>query len=366
MTKTRQIKILIIAPALDRFLGGQAVQAARLREKLDDEPNLQVDIQSIGPRFLPRLQNIKYVRTVVTTLKFWFDILVKIPKYDVIHVFSAAHFSFLLAPMPAVLVARLFGKKTVLHYHSGEIQKHFDNWSRTLKPTLRLFDKIVVPSSYLVEKFAEYGFQTQAIYNVIDIDNFPFRLRKPLRPVFLSNRLLEELYNVGCILRAFAVIRKNYPLAQLIVAGFGERRENLENLARELKLENIEFTGKIAPEKMAQLYDKTDIYLNAPNADNMPGSIIESYAAGLPVVSTDAGGIPFILEHETTGLTVKINDHEALAREAMRLLEDEKLAARLVENARRYCRQFSWEKIRLEWLDVYGELTGENVDKPRG
>ncbi|MDQ6786591.1 MAG: glycosyltransferase family 4 protein, partial [Acidobacteriota bacterium] len=250
VSKNKLIRVLIVAPTLDAFVGGQAVQASRLLEKLNEEPNLQVGIQSIRPKFLPRLQQIKFARTIVTQIKFWFDILTKIPKYDVIHIFSAAHFSFLLTPTPAVLVAKIFGKKTILNYRSGQIKRHFANWSRSLKPTLRLFDRIVVPSNYLVGKFAEYGFKAQPIYNFVDIDRFRFRARKPLRPIFLSNRLLEELYNIPCILRAFAIVQKKYPQAKLIVAGFGSERERLENLARELKLENIEFVGAVEQEKM--------------------------------------------------------------------------------------------------------------------
>jgi glycosyltransferase involved in cell wall biosynthesis len=352
----KQIKILIIAPTLDSFLGGQAVQASRLLEKLNQEPNIQADIQSIGPVFFPTFQKIKYLRTVLSGVKYLSDIAVNIPRYDIIHIFSAAHFSFLLTPTPAVLVAKLFGKKTILNYRSGQVKRHFANWHRTLKPTLRLFDKIVVPSGYLVDMFAEYGFEAQSIYNFVNVDRFKFRNREKLRPVFFSNRLLEELYNIPCILRAFAIIQAKYPNAKLIVASFGDQRESLENYTKELKLNNVEFVGKVSQERMAELYGEIDIYLNSPNTDNMPGSIIECYASGVPVVTTNAGGIPYILEHEKTGLMVKINDHEALAKEATRLLEDDELAKKIIANGRDASQKFSWEKVRTEWLAVYENL----------
>jgi glycosyltransferase involved in cell wall biosynthesis len=363
VSKNKLIKVLIVAPTLDTSVGGQAVQASRLLEKLNEEPNLSVGIQSISPKFLPQLQRVKFLRTAVTQVKFWFDILTKIPKYDVIHIFSSAHFSFLLAPTASVVVAKIFGKKTILNYRSGQIKRHFTNWSRTLKPTLRLFDRIVVPSKYLVDKFAEYDFKARAIYNFVDADRFSFKVRKKLRPVFLSNRLLEELYNIPCILRAFAVVQKKYPQAKLIVAGYGAERGRLENLARELKLENVEFIGAVEQENMPALYDAVDVYLNSPNTDNMPGSIIECFAAGVPIVTTNAGGIPYILEHEKTGLMVAVNDHETMAREMMRLLENGELAREIIGNARRACKKFTWEAVRLEWTNLYSELMNENVDK---
>lgn len=356
----KPIKILIIAPTLDIFLGGQAVQAARLLEKLNQEPHLEADIQSIGPVFLPKLQKIKYLRTVLSSVKYLSDIITKIPRYDVIHICSAAHLSFVLTPTPAVIVAKLFSKKTILNYRSGQIKRHFTNWHRTLKPTLRLFDKIVVPSNYLVDMFAKYGFEAHSIYNFVDIDRFKFRKREKLRPVFFSNRLLEELYNIPCILRAFAIIQAKYADAKLIVAGFGDQRESLESYAKELKLKNVEFVGKVNQEKMAELYGEVDIYLNSPNTDNMPGSIIECYASGVPVVTTDAGGIPYILEHEKTGLMVKLNDHKGLAREAMRLLKDDALAQKIIANGRKAAAKFSWEKVRTEWLTVYENLAAKS------
>ncbi len=363
MKEGKLIKILIIAPTLDIFLGGQAVQASRLAEKLNLEPNIQADLQSIKPIFAPRLQKIKFLRTFLSSIKFAIDIFRKIPRYDIIHICSAAHVSFLLTPTPAVLVAKLFGKKAILNYRSGQLRRHFANWHRTLTPTLKLFDKIVVPSGYLVDVFAEHGFEAKSIFNFVNVDKFKFRKREKLRPVFLSNRLLEELYNIPCILRAFAIIQKKYPEAKLIVASFGDKRQSLEEYAKELELKNVEFVGKVDQERMAELYSEADIYLNSPNTDNMPGSIIECYASGVPIVTTNAGGIPYILEHEKTGLMVKINDHEGLANEAIRLLEDDELAQKIIANGHEAATKFSWEKVRLEWLNLYENLVNKEPTK---
>ncbi len=356
MSIDRKTKILIIAPSLDATLGGQAVQTSRLMERINQEPNIQMDIQSISPVFLPALQKIKFLRTILTEIKYLFDILSKIKNYDIIHICSAAHFSFLLAPTPAVLVAKLFGKKTILNYRSGQFRNHFKNWQRTLEPTLRLFDKIVTPSDYLVDVFREHGFKAESIHNFVNVERFKFKKRDKIRPIFFSNRLLEDLYNIPCILRAFKIIQTKYPDAKLIVASFGHLRESLENLSNELGLKNVEFVGKVSQERMAQLYGEIDIYLNSPNTDNMPGSLIECYASGVPIVTTNAGGIPYILEHEKTGLMVQIKDHEALAAQAMRLLEDNELAQRLINNGHEYVQEFTWQKVREKWLTVYQDL----------
>ena len=110
----------------------------------------------------------------------------RIPRFDIIHICSAAHFSFLLAPTPAVLLSRLYGKRTILNYRSGQLKDHYRSWHRTLGPTLKLFDRIITPSNYLVDLFAEYGVSSRSIFNTIERESFKFRHRAKLRSI-LSN-----------------------------------------------------------------------------------------------------------------------------------------------------------------------------------
>ena len=183
----KPLRVLIIAPSLD-ILGGQAVQAARLLERLESEEALQVGFLPINPR-LPgpfrSLQRIKYVRTLVTSLAYYLSLLVTIRKYDVIHIFSASYLSFLLSPTPAILVSKLYGKKSLLNYHSGEALDHLQRWSKTAIPTIKMADEVIVPSGYLVEVFKSFGIESTPIYNLIDTAVFSFRRRDPLRPRFL-------------------------------------------------------------------------------------------------------------------------------------------------------------------------------------
>ena len=116
------LRVLIVAPSLD-ILGGQAVQAERLITHLRAEPGLEVGFLPINPRLpgiLRKLQSIKYLRTIVTSIWYCSSLLRRVPEYDLVHTFSASYFSFVLAPTPAILIAKLFGKKVLLNYHSGE------------------------------------------------------------------------------------------------------------------------------------------------------------------------------------------------------------------------------------------------------
>ena len=356
-----RLRVLVVAPSLG-IVGGQSRQAVRLMEGLKREPDLDVGFlphNPLLPGILRSLQNIKYVRTVVTTLFYVLLLLARVRRYDIIHVFSASYYSYSLSVIPALFVARLFGKKSILNYRSGEAEDHLQNW-RTAVPTIRWADEIVVPSGYLVDVFARHGLSARAIHNIVELDRFSFRERQPLRPVFLTSRLLEPLYNVPCVLRAFAIIQEHFHDATLTIAGDGWLRDELETLAHDLKLRNAKFIGFVPFDDMPALYDSADIYLSATSIDNMPSSLTESMACGLNVVTTDGGGaIPYIMTNEVTGLIVDRDDHKALAAGAIRLINDNEFALKLVRNAHESTRKFTWPQIREQWLNLYGELAKE-------
>jgi glycosyltransferase involved in cell wall biosynthesis len=360
--KTTKLRVLIVGPSFD-ILGGQAVQAGRLLDRLRQEPGLEVGFLAVNPRLpgvLRKLQAIKYVRTVVTSMAYIASLFSRVWKYDVIHIFSASYFSFVLAPTPALLIGRLYGKKLLLNYHSGEAEDHLQHWQRSAIPTIRIADELVVQSPYLVRTFARVGLRATAIVNLIETDRFRFRERPALRPVFLSNRNFERHYGVDRVLRAFAIIQKRIPEARLIIAGDGPERTSLERLARDLKLKNTEFTGRVGHERVVDLYDSADIFLNGSEIDNQPLSLLEAFACGLPVVTTDAGGIPDMVVSGKTALVVPRGEYEQLAASALQLLDDSALAQGIIQQAREECGKYQWGAVRNQWLNVYYELTGSS------
>jgi glycosyltransferase involved in cell wall biosynthesis len=353
------IRVLLFAPSVE-ILGGQAVQAQRLLRELSQDPSLAIDFQPINPTLpgpLRWLHQIKYVRTITTFLFYIPVVLMLVPRYDIIHIFSASYWSYTLWSLTPLLAGRLFGKKTIINYRSGEADDHLTNW-RTAIPTLKLAHEIVSPSGYLVDVFARYGMKIRSISNILDKEPFLYRKRRKLRPVFLTNRILEPLYNVGCVLRAFHIVQKKYPEANLTIAHDGICRPQLEALAKELGLRNTRFIGRVPHAKVPELYDAADIYLTSPDLDCLPGSILECFASGLPVVATKAGGIPYILEDGQTGLLVDCNDHEAMAQCCLRLLEDEELVGRLTDRAYKEVSRYDGEPVRRQWSSLYHKLVG--------
>ena len=353
MKNSKKIKVLIVATST-RVIGGQSIQAKRLLDAFANHSDVELEFLPNNPE--TPFQNIKYLRTVFASLKFWWSLLRAVYRADVVQVFSSATTGYIIATLPPLAAARLYGKKVVLNYHSGELESHIENWKKTALPTMRKFDEIVVPSRFLVDVYAKYGLQAAAIYNFVDAGNFRFSARAEFRPVFLSNRNFEAHYNVSDVLRAFQIIREKFPDAALFVAGFGTEEAKLKRLAEELKLENVRFVGKISNDEMARLYAKTDIYLNSSLVDNMPLSIIEAFSCGVPVVSYATGGIPYMIEARETGLLVEPNDYEALARQAIFLLENQEFTKKIVAKARAEVVKYSWENVRDGWLGLYKKL----------
>jgi len=252
-----------------------------------------------------------------------------------------------------MLAGRLFQKRVILNYRSGEADDHLTHW-RSACLFMRMADLIVVPSGYLVDVFNRHGLKAWPVANFVEVERLPFRQRYPLRPVFLSNRNFQAHYNVSCVLRAFARIQARVPQAELIIAGDGPLNAQLKNEADQLNLNNVKFVGAVSPDLMPKLYDKADVYLNTPEIDNMPNSILEAAACGLPIVTTKAGGIPYIIQHEVNGLLVSCNDDAAVADAALRLFNEPGLAYRLVKAAREeiLCR-YTWPAVEAKWVEVY-------------
>ena len=142
----------------------------------------------------------------------------------------------------------------------------------------------------------------------------------------------------------------------MIVAGFGCKEDDLKDLVGKLKLKNVEFVGKIANEEMPKIYDSADIYLNSSLVDNMPLSIIEAFAAGIPVVSSNAGGIPYLIEDGKTGMLVELNDAREMADKTIFLLQNQQVADNIILSARKEVLKYTWENTRRKWTEFYKSL----------
>ena len=349
-----KVRVAFVAPSL-QILGGQAVQADRLLRAWRHDPEIEAWLVPVNPLPPPGLRfatKVKYLRTCVNEITYLPLLVRELARADVVHVFSASYSSFLLAPLPAILVARALGKPVVLNYRSGQAPDHLQR-SAIARKTIAAVDKNVVPSRYLADVFRGFGIDATVVPNLVDLQRFTFRERDPLRPRLLSTRNFDTLYNVAATIRAFRIVQKRWPEASLTLVGGGSEEAALRALVKGLRLQHVVFAGRVKPDEIADFYAVNDVYIQSPNVDNMPTSVLEAFASGLPVVSTDAGGVPAILTHGEHGLLAGVADHETLAHHVVRLLENPEYARRLARAAYTTCHACTWPPVREQWIRAY-------------
>jgi glycosyltransferase involved in cell wall biosynthesis len=345
--------VAIVAASLD-ILGGQGVQAASLVESLraDGYDVTFVPIDRTFPRGLRWVRRIPGLRTMVNQ-NLYVPSLIRLEAVDVVHVFSASYWSFLLAPMPAMAIGRALNKRVVLHYHSGEADDHLARWGKLVHPFLRLADVIAVPSEYLRRVFATHGYTAEVVPNIVDLSRFVYRERQPLRPRVLSTRNLEAYYRIDLAIEAFARFKAIEPAATLTIAGYGSEEPRLRRLAAEIGGGAIQFVGKVDPDAVPALLDDHDIFVNASTLDNQPVSILEACAAGIPIVSSSAGDIPAMVRDGESAWLAPTGDANALADGIAAVWRDHDAARARARRAHVEVANYSWPAVRARWEQIY-------------
>ena len=354
------IRVCLVAPGW--MTGGQAVEARTLVKGFANDPEVRVELQPIDPHIPNWLAQLRGFRTLIRLPLYSLGLLKRIWKADVVHVFTAAFWPFLLTTTPAILLGRLLGRPVILNYRDGRAREHIKH--AVVRWVLRRATLLVFPSDFLREVFAGFGLHGIVVSNVVDTERFVFRRRDPLGPVLLSARLLEDLYCVDNTIRAHQELRRRFPDARLLVVGDGDRRATLEARVAEQGIAGVEFAGGVVHSSMGEWFDRADILVNSSRIDNMPHCLIEAFAAGMPVVTTPSGGIPYIVQDGRNGLFVPCDDPAAMAAAVGRLLEDPAMARRLIETGRRDCNaRYSWRVARRQWFILYGDLLAGHVPR---
>jgi asparagine synthase (glutamine-hydrolysing) len=363
--RASRIRVAIVAPSLRR-VGGQAVQASLLLKNWENDPAVEAEFVPIDPQLptaIAWIERVPYLRTLGRIPWYCAGLWEAAGRADVVHIFSASYWSFLLAPVPAWMVSCLRGKKTVLNYRSGEARDHLRR-SAISRAIVRRMDRLVVPSGYLRDVFRQFGIEANVVPNLVDLARFRYRERVPLRPVLICTRPSEPYYAVDDVVRAFSHVQASYPEARLILLGGGSQESKIRDLVHQLQVRNVEFPGVVPRERMGDYYDQADICINASWLDNMPVSILEAFAVGTPLVSTAPDGITYIVEHGRTGLLSPPHDCRELGENVLRLLRDQILATTLARNGRVQSRAYHWNMVRGQWLQLYRSALGGKDQPP--
>lgn len=359
-------RVCLVSPLPPPY-GGMAIQATKLIALLETA-GFEVTAVRTNARFPAALAWVKKIpglRTLVNSLLFLVTLRGAALSSDVVYFLSGFFSFFLWVTYPALILCKFAGIPVVLSARGGGAAAFFARWKPLLAPIVRRIDLITTPSGFLQKAFADAFDVTPSIVpNIADVAQFRFRKRITLFPRLIVTRSLEDIYNVGCVIRAFKQVKARFPEATLAVVGDGSQRRMLESLTEALGLfPAVTFHGRVDHERMCALYDENDISVNASSVDNLPGTILEAYACGLPIVTTRAGGIPFIVEDGVTGLLVDCNDCDALAARVIDLLAQPQLAQTLIANGRKECEKYSAERVREALIPLLTQVAGQEAGR---
>ena len=349
------LKIGLVGP-LPPPAGGMANQTRQLAELLGREGAAVTLVQvnfPYRPRIIARVRGLRALfRLVPYAVRLW-----RVAgQVDLIHIMANSGWSWHLCAVPAIWIARWRHVPTVVNYRGGEAGTFLVRSGRMVRGTLQRAAALVVPSGFLKGVFEGHGLRAEIVPNIIDLERFhPARDgKRPAARHLVVARNLEPIYDIPTALRALALIRETMPDVRLTVAGSGPERAGLEALCHELRIgESVHFCGARDRDEMAALYRSAAVVINPSRVDNMPNSVLEAMASGVPVVSTNVGGVPFILRENITGLLVPAGNPEALASAMLRILGDTELAGRLAAAATLEVQQYAWPRVRERWAEVY-------------
>lgn len=259
------------------------------------------------------------------------------------------------------LVLSILGKPYILTLHGGNLPRFAKKYPRRVKRLLKNAEKVTVPSNYFFERMISYREDLILIPNPIAIDRYEFKQKEKVKPKLVWLRKFRYIYNSVLVPKVVKNLEKSGIEAYVSMIGPDSRDGSLKKtkkVARKLDVYNrISFVGGVPKEKIADYLKQHDIFINTTNIDNTPVTVIEAMACGLCIVSTNVGGIPYLLEHEKDALLVPPNDCNAMTNAIVRLLNEPELAIGLSCNARKKAEQFDWEKVLPKWETILAGIT---------
>lgn len=338
--------------------GGMANQTRQLAYLLGSE-GLDVEVVQTNAPYKPGwVGKLRGIRALFRLFPYLVQLWRAAGRVDLFHVMANSGWSWHLFVAPAIWIGWVRRTPVVVNYRGGEAEAFFHKSFRWVRPSLKRVAAVIVPSDFLARIFQKRDIDVHLVKNIIDTSRFAADGVHPYQrqdcPQLLVTRNLEPIYDIDTALRAFRRIHEAYPGAQLTVCGSGPERGNLIALARELGIaDEVTFTGRLDNNRIATLYQSADVMINPSLADNMPISILESLASGVPVVSTNVGGVPYLVTHHETALLVSPGDDRAMADAVVSILGNPALGDSLRQAGYRIIRDYTWPRVRGQLFAVY-------------
>lgn len=283
--------------------------------------------------------------------------VIKHRNYDYVLIDTYSTLNFYYALIISQL-ARLFFIPYIPILHGGNLPARLARNPRLSRLIFKNSYVNVAPSNYLVTAFKEKGFRTQFIANSIHIESYQYQQRQNLQPNLLWVRAFDEIYNPLMAVEVLSLLKQQYPMACLCMIGPDKdgSLEKAKTMAKQLGVfDAIEFTGKLSKKEWIAKSKSFDIFINTTTVDNTPVSVLEAMALGLPVVSTNVGGIPYLLKNGEQGMLIENKKATEMMKSIAKLMENPALVKHLTTNAKRLVTEFDTGFVQQQWLKLLQE-----------
>lgn len=272
--------------------------------------------------------------------------------YVLIDTFSTTNFYYALITSQ---IARMFSIKYIPILHGGNLPWRIDNKPYFSNLIFNNSYKNISPSKYLQFEFSKRGYKVNFIPNAIEIKDYKFRERRKVKFKILWVRAFDKTYNPLLAIKVLNKLKIINPQVELCMVG-PEKDDTFKKsmeLVNKMNLkDNIKFTGVLVKEEWHELSKGYDIFMNTTNIDNMPVSIIEAMALGFPIVSTNAGGLPYLISNNNDGVLVSVNNEKEMANAILELMKKPQFVEKLSQNARKKAESFDLENVKQKWLKI--------------
>lgn len=275
--------------------------------------------------------------------------------YSVAHVDVYSGMAFLWAEAVCETLARA-RKPYLLTLHGGNLSAFAERWPRRVRRLLRGAAVVTTPSRYLREKMLRYRPSLRLLPNPLGLAGCKFRMRRQPSPKLIWVRAFHEIYNPALAPRVLKLLASEFPAIEMTMLGHDKQDGSLKLVRETAQREGVagllKLPGGVPQASVPDWLARNDIFLNTSDVDNTPVSVMEAMACGLCIVSTNVGGIPYLLNDGEDALLVPPDDPQAMAAAVRRLLTEPGLPARLSINARRKAERFDWRLILPQWEEL--------------
>lgn len=275
--------------------------------------------------------------------------------YVIIDTYSTLAYYFAFA---VATCCRLLSKKYIPILHGGSLPERLDQSPKMSKLLFGYSFKNISPSGYLKSEFEKRGYcNIDVIPNNIDVSKYKFKERLEYKPHLLWVRSFAEIYNCKMAVEVLKLVLKRYPEATLCMVGpdkDGSMAQTI-NLAKAYGISNsLKIMGQMNKEDWHKLSEEYDIFISTTNFDNTPVSVIEAMALGLPVVSTDVGGMPYLIDNGIDGYLVEKNNPKMMANMIFNIIQSSEMTLKTTRKARKKAESFGWESVSKLWIKTFG------------